>query len=1011
MGFFVKELRRIALYLVRWIVRYRVALFIATMAVAVWSAFLIPQININTDMSRYLPESYEMKQGMDILDAEFPHLKEQGQEFTTAFSQGEETLPKGLGKTMIIGVVLVFVILLIMSTSVLEVVLFLITIGVAVLINFGTNAFLDSVSLTTNTIAPVLQMVLSMDYCIILMNRYRDERTRGKTQVEAMNLAVGGSAATILSSAFTTIVSLLMLCFIKLKIGADLGVVLAQGVAISLVCNFTLLPALIIWCSKAIETSRKKVPVLPAAPMARFQYRFRIPISILFLVAAVSFTLLQLKTPLFFAPPKWEDDSDSTTVVNKYNPLLLIYDNSDTDAITGLLDTIATDSKVVDCYSYPTLADKPRTPEEMTTLFRTHAGNDVPAMAEDLLKLVYYAHAHPERGEKFSLNDLKKSSETLRQSGLLPPDRDMDFEGMVQKAILKATAPTKPKASTGAATGGSTSSPTGGQESSSGTIVSPADSTGGSTNASSGTIVSPADSTGGSAGSPTGGQDSGSGNTSVTPSSRPTYEQITTPMTAGELAEFLGTNPQQVSLLFRMAGKKGGKMSPNEFIRYVRKNILGKKAYAAFLPKGTNEQMAQAEALYDEILAAGPTPSDTPGAEGDPLGPAGPRDDSSMDGQQDDNATVGQQEGNATVEQQDDNGSTGSGASVNPSGAKESTAAPTKKTTKEVASPIDKLLDMYMSGKKYSADVIARRLRRVGVPVSNQEMDLFFLYTAASQSEEPTEKLSPVHLLTYLADTLFTSPALAGLAPEGTRDIITHARDSLLNGVSVLQGEKHSAAAVLTTYEVESEDSFAFIERIQSLTDEKLSTDAYWVGESEMYKEIKDGFPQELLLLTLLTVLSIFIIVALNFRSVLVPIPLIMTVLSGVYINVWASGLGGQSMYYLAYLIVQGILMGATIDYSILFTSYYLGNRQNIGPLAALEAAYKGSSHSILTSGSILAVVPLAMSFTMPDVIVASILKSLSIGAFAVLFFIIFLLPGVLALLDVILKPRKKFQK
>ena len=210
---------------------------------------------------------------------------------------------------------------------------------------------------------------------------------------------------------------------------------------------------------------------------------------------------------------------------------------------------------------------------------------------------------------------------------------------------------------------------------------------------------------------------------------------------------------------------------------------------------------------------------------------------------------------------------------------------------------------------------------------------------------------------------------------------------------------------------MESEESFAFIERIQKLSDEKLSQDSYWVGECEMYKELKDGFPQELALLTLLTVISIFIIIALNFRSVLIPIPLIMTVLSGVYINVWAAGLGGQSMYYLAYLIVQGILMGATIDYSILFTSYYLSNRQNIGPLAALEAAYKGSSHSILTSGSILALVSLVMSFSMPDMIVASILKSLSVGSFAVLIFIIFLLPGVLASIDPILKPRKKFQK
>ena len=234
------------------------ALFIGTVAVAVACAFLIPKINVNTDMTSYLPESYSMKQGMTIMDEEFTGLQEQAGEYSLSFSEGIDALPKGLGKTIIIGIAMVFVVLLIMCSSVLEVVLFLITIGVAVLINTGTNALLPSVSQTTNMISPVLQMVLSMDYCIIMMNRFRDERVLGKDPVIAMNRAVGGTSGPIFSSAFTTIVSLLMLCFIKLKIGADLGIVLAKGVFISLVCTFTLLPALIIWCRKAIEASRKK---------------------------------------------------------------------------------------------------------------------------------------------------------------------------------------------------------------------------------------------------------------------------------------------------------------------------------------------------------------------------------------------------------------------------------------------------------------------------------------------------------------------------------------------------------------------------------------------------------------------------------------------------------------------------------------------------------------------------------------------------------------------------------
>lgn len=162
-------------------------------------------------------------------------------------------------------------VLLVMCSSVMEVLLFLVTTVFAVVLNVGSNALLPSVSMMTNSLSSVLQMVLSMDYCIILMNRFREEKAGGKPKVEAMHGALRESASSILSSATTTIVSLLMLCFIRLKIGADLGVVLAKGVTLSLLCTFTVLPALILWGYRAVEATRKKVPRFPAAAMARFE--------------------------------------------------------------------------------------------------------------------------------------------------------------------------------------------------------------------------------------------------------------------------------------------------------------------------------------------------------------------------------------------------------------------------------------------------------------------------------------------------------------------------------------------------------------------------------------------------------------------------------------------------------------------------------------------------------------------------------------------------------------------
>ena len=170
--------------------------------------------------------------------------------------------------------------------------------------------------------------------------------------------------------------------------------------------------------------------------------------------------------------------------------------------------------------------------------------------------------------------------------------------------------------------------------------------------------------------------------------------------------------------------------------------------------------------------------------------------------------------------------------------------------------------------------------------------------------------------------------------------------------------------------------------------------------------KLQEGFPSELLLLTLLTVLSIFVIVALNFRSLFIPVPLVMTILSGVYVNIWASGLGGHTMYYLSYLIIQGILMGATIDYTILITHYYLEARRKADIPSALSDAYKGASHSVLTSGLILIIVPAVMSVIMKDPMISSILSSLSMGALAVVLLILLVLPGVIAALDPLITRR-----
>ena len=176
-----------------------------------------------------------------------------------------------------------------------------------------------------------------------------------------------------------------------------------------------------------------------------------------------------------------------------------------------------------------------------------------------------------------------------------------------------------------------------------------------------------------------------------------------------------------------------------------------------------------------------------------------------------------------------------------------------------------------------------------------------------------------------------------------------------------------------------------------------------------MAYEMSLTFGDELNFITLITMIAIFIVVALSFKSFLIPLILVLTIQTAVYLNMAYLSLTGQSTLFLAIIIVQSILMGATIDYAILFTSYYLEQRNyfKLGVKDALMASYNKSIHSILTSASILILVTMIVgNFT--TAIASKICQSISGGALVSTLIILLLLPAMLATLDRFIVKRKK---
>ena len=158
-----------------------------------------------------------------------------------------------------IALVILVGILFLMCKSFFEPVLIIATIAVAIIMNMGSNVLLPSVADMTYSIAAVLQLVLSIDYSVILLHRYSQEREwlDGADNKQAMKNALNNTFSSIASSALTTVCGLLVLLMMSFTIGTDMGLVLAKGVILSLICTFTVMPTLILWSDKLLYKLNK----------------------------------------------------------------------------------------------------------------------------------------------------------------------------------------------------------------------------------------------------------------------------------------------------------------------------------------------------------------------------------------------------------------------------------------------------------------------------------------------------------------------------------------------------------------------------------------------------------------------------------------------------------------------------------------------------------------------------------------------------------------------------------
>ena len=209
-----------------------------------------------------------------------------------------------IAKIAAIAVVFVIFILMITTTSWFEPVIVMAGLGVAIVINAGSNLIFGEISFVTNAAGNILQLAVSLDYSVFLIHRFNECRKEKEDVKEAMVDALTMSTSSILSSGFTTVIGFLALCLMQFQIGPDLGRALAKGIAISLITVFVFMPGLILSTYRLIDKTEHK-PLYPSfEKFGKVVHKMMIPMAILFFVLIVPSYLASNANSFYYGASK-----------------------------------------------------------------------------------------------------------------------------------------------------------------------------------------------------------------------------------------------------------------------------------------------------------------------------------------------------------------------------------------------------------------------------------------------------------------------------------------------------------------------------------------------------------------------------------------------------------------------------------------------------------------------------------------------------------------------------------
>ena len=219
-----------------------------------------------------------------------------------------------------------------------------------------------------------------------------------------------------------------------------------------------------------------------------------------------------------------------------------------------------------------------------------------------------------------------------------------------------------------------------------------------------------------------------------------------------------------------------------------------------------------------------------------------------------------------------------------------------------------------------------------------------------------------------------------------------------------LQSDKYSRLVVYLNLPEESGETMDFLDTMHALIAKYYSSDTYIVGNSTNVKDLSSSFGEDNMLISVLSALFVVIILLFTFKSAGLPVLLIVVIQGSIWINFSVPTIQHESLYFLGYLIVNSIQMGANIDYAIVISSHYTDLKKEMRPKEAMIAALNEAFPTIFTSGTILAVAGALIGVMTTNPVIAAIGTCLGRGTVISIVLVMAVLPQILLIGDTIVE-------